>query len=195
MPQVDRKRAIEACYLIPGWCFPMELGFIYDLVHGSRLHVELGSFCGRSMYAAVAAMAHGARAIAIDPLSYVLPSADFPLPSSHWPVAVWEATRDAMRAVRPDVTIEHVPKTSLDAARDFQLTIDSIYHDADHHYAELLGELEAWYPFVRSGGVVFGHDYWARDPGVIEAVHEFFGTRELSFDVLGQTRLWMHRKP
>lgn len=195
MSAVERQRAIDSCFVIPGWCFPRELGAIYDLVCGSRLHVELGSFCGRSMYVAVAALAKGGKAIAVDPMKFEYPNADPPVPSADWPAAVWQATCAAMKQIRTDVSVEHIAKPSLDVAREFRLTIDSIYHDADHHYAEVLGELEAWYPMVRGGGMVLGHDYWARDPGVMEAVHEFFGTRGLTFEVVSQTRLWMHRKP
>jgi hypothetical protein len=195
VPPVERKQAIEACYIIPGWCFPTELGAIYDMVGRSRLHVELGTFCGRSLFAAVAALAADARVVAIDPLKFTCPSAEFPLPSAKWPAAVWQATLAAIREVRPDVVVEHWAKPSLDAARDFSWPIDTIYFDADHHYAEVMGELEAWYPLVRSGGTLFGHDYWAVQPGVIEAVQEFFGRRALSFELLSQTRIWVHRKP
>jgi hypothetical protein len=194
MPALDRKRAVESCYLIPGWCFPTELGAIYDLVAGSCFHVELGTFCGRSLFVAVASLAEGAKAVAVEPFIFDCFDPVFQLPSRRWPMAVWGATHAAMREVRPDITVEHWPKPSLDAARICSSKVDSLYIDANHHYAEVLGDLEAWFPKVKSGGLLIGHDYWAAQPGVIEAVEEFFGTRSLTYEIIPQTRLWFHRK-
>jgi hypothetical protein len=52
--------------------------------------------------------------------------------------------------------------------------LDWVYIDADHHYENVLADIEAWYPKVRSGGIVSGHDYCEYlDMTVIPAVDEF----------------------
>lgn len=52
--------------------------------------------------------------------------------------------------------------------------LDWAYIDADHHYANVKADLAAWFPKVRPGGLVAGHDYVRySDMGVIEAVDEF----------------------
>lgn len=59
---------------------------------------------------------------------------------------------------------EFIPNGSLDFA----------YIDANHHYKEVLADIEAWYPKVRSGGILAGHDYVKyQDIEVIEAVDDW----------------------
>ena len=75
--------------------------------------------------------------------------------------------------------------TSLEAAPKIaDYSLDFVYIDARHDYASAMEDLEAWYPKVRPGGIVAGHDYLdghfaAGEFGVKSAVDEFFGTREL----------------
>lgn len=38
-------------------------------------------------------------------------------------------------------------------------SLDFVYIDANHDYAHVTEDLEAWVPKVRSGGIVSGHDY------------------------------------
>lgn len=53
---------------------------------------------------------------------------------------------------------------------------DVAYVDGDHTYEGVLRDLKAWYPLVRSGGILCGDDYdWA---GVKQAVTEFFQGKE-----------------
>lgn len=68
-----------------------------------------------------------------------------------------------------------IRKTSVEAAKEFaDGSLDFVYIDAAHDYESVKEDLEAWYPKVRAGGVVSGHDYVAhQDFGVIEAVNTF----------------------
>ena len=52
---------------------------------------------------------------------------------------------------------------------------NDFYIDANHHYKECLADIEAWYPKVRSGGIISGHDYCRSDSDieVMEAVDEW----------------------
>lgn len=73
-----------------------------------------------------------------------------------------------------------VRKLSIEAAKDFEDgSLDWVYIDASHLYDEIKVDIEVWYPKVRSGGIVSGHDYLNictpfGDFGVIKAVDEFF---------------------
>lgn len=68
---------------------------------------------------------------------------------------------------------EIVKAPSVDSARKFNDNyFDFIYIDADHNYEAVVKDLEAWYPKVRSGGLVMGHDY-CQPWGVVQAVDEF----------------------
>lgn len=50
---------------------------------------------------------------------------------------------------------------------------DFIYIDGDHSYESVKNDIEMWYPRVRMGGILCGHDYNPAFEGVIRAVDEF----------------------
>lgn len=49
---------------------------------------------------------------------------------------------------------------------------DFVFIDAGHDYESVKNDLESWYPKVKKGGIIAGHDIHA--PGVAKAVNEFF---------------------
>lgn len=54
-------------------------------------------------------------------------------------------------------------------------SIDFLFIDGDHHYESVKTDLTNWFPKIRSGGIISGHDYTeAGECGVIPAVNEFF---------------------
>jgi hypothetical protein len=75
--------------------------------------------------------------------------------------------------------------TSLRGAeRLAERAVDFVYIDARHDYESVLEDLHAWFPKVRSGGILSGHDYvTGRFPqgefGVRRAVDEFFDDRRI----------------
>jgi len=51
-------------------------------------------------------------------------------------------------------------KYSTDAARDFSDgSLDFVYIDADHYFMSIAEDICAWFPKVREGGILFGHDF------------------------------------
>jgi hypothetical protein len=59
-------------------------------------------------------------------------------------------------------------------------TLDLLYLDAAHYKEGVKADLEAWYPKVKSGGIVAGHDYLNKAYGVFDAVNEFiYGITEI----------------
>jgi hypothetical protein len=75
-----------------------------------------------------------------------------------------------------------VKDSSVNAARKIMDgALDFVYIDADHDYSSCKQDIEAWFPKVRHGGIIAGHDYlnWRRDQGagcdfgVKAAVDEF----------------------
>jgi methyltransferase family protein len=59
-------------------------------------------------------------------------------------------------------------------------SIDFVYIDARHDYDSVLEDLRAWFPKVRGGGILSGHDYVTGcfpqgEFGVSAAVDQFFG--------------------
>ncbi|APW60822.1 class I SAM-dependent methyltransferase [Paludisphaera borealis] len=72
--------------------------------------------------------------------------------------------------------------TSVRAANLFQAgSVDLCFIDADHSYESVMEDLRTWWPKVKPGGILAGHDYrqtahWLL--GVTPAVHEFFGVAD-----------------
>jgi predicted O-methyltransferase YrrM len=91
-----------------------------------------------------------------------------------WPSDVWARFQYNKRLVENLVNIEvhrglsvPVAKTFDDASQDF------VFIDAEHTYEEVKKDIEAWWPKVKPGGAMAGHDWSAAFPGVAKAVNEF----------------------
>lgn len=70
--------------------------------------------------------------------------------------------------------------TGVEAAKQFDdLSIDFVYIDGDHTYEFVKGDIAAWWPKIKPGGILSGHDYIKEHHirkipfGVIQAVTEF----------------------
>ncbi len=59
------------------------------------------------------------------------------------------------------------------AAKIKDESLDFVYLDADHSYEGVMSDLMAWFPKLRPGGLVAGHDYLNVAYGVNQAVEEF----------------------
>ena len=72
-------------------------------------------------------------------------------------------------------------KTSDEAAPEFdEAYFDWVFLDAEHGYKGMTRDLEAYYPKVKPGGYVTGHDYVdVKNYGVIQAVDEFVETHRV----------------
>jgi len=67
-----------------------------------------------------------------------------------------------------------IEKYSWEAAKDIPNDLDFVYIDGDHSYEATKKDIEIYYPKVRIGGVIAGHDFKETEVGVIKAVYEFF---------------------
>jgi len=56
-------------------------------------------------------------------------------------------------------------------------SLDFVFIDAGHDYESVSKDLNAWYPKIKKGGTIAGHDYHY-DAGVYPAVNEFFFGKE-----------------
>lgn len=68
---------------------------------------------------------------------------------------------------------------------ELDLQLDFVYLDASHAYQDIAADIEAWWPRIRSGGILAGHDYDKHDmrgcKGVIRAVDEFVKKEKVKF--------------
>lgn len=74
--------------------------------------------------------------------------------------------------------ITPIRKSSLEAANDFEdKSLAFVYIDALHDYENVKKDIEAWYPKVKFGGTLAGHDWNFID--VAKAVVEFAEEKKL----------------
>ena len=57
-------------------------------------------------------------------------------------------------------------------------SLDFVFIDADHSYEGCKADIEAWRPKLRRGGLLSGHDYSEKFPGVMQAVNEYIDKAE-----------------
>jgi GR25 family glycosyltransferase involved in LPS biosynthesis len=74
--------------------------------------------------------------------------------------------------------IKPVQSLSWEGANRYEdKSLDFVFIDAAHDYASVKKDLEAWYPKIKPGGIIAGHDY-RPDVGVFSAVNDFFKEKE-----------------
>ncbi len=84
----------------------------------------------------------------VDPVNAPQPAMD----------ALYERAR---RRLDPHTACQVVRKTSVQAAADFpDGHFDFVYIDAAHDFKSVMTDLTCWWPKVRPGGVLAGHDYF-----------------------------------
>lgn len=80
--------------------------------------------------------------------------------------------------------------SASEAANISDETMDAIFIDADHGEESVSRDISAWWPKVKPGGILAGHDF--DEPGVLAAVDRAF-SRSGSVETIG--RCWLVRKP
>lgn len=81
-----------------------------------------------------------------------------------------------------------IRKSSIEATENFKNnSLDFIYIDASHDYENVKKDLNAWFPKLKKGGTLAGHDYPTYS-GVRKAVDEFVKEKNLKFSIYKQDR-------
>jgi predicted O-methyltransferase YrrM len=83
--------------------------------------------------------------------------------------------KEATENLKPVKDVVNIIKAhSLDVVNNYKDdSLDFIFIDGSHEYKDVIKDLIAWYPKVKSGGMFCGHDYDIAWPGVKQAVDEF----------------------
>lgn len=70
--------------------------------------------------------------------------------------------------------------SSVDASKKFaDNSIDFLFLDAGHEYEDIIADMSAWYPKVKKGGIIAGHDYYPNQQdkwGVYPAIHHLLSS-------------------
>jgi hypothetical protein len=211
LDKTNKDDVVTAAHLIPGWCYIHEMALIYELVKHSRTHVEIGTFCGKTTFVAGLAMPDNSKIIGVDAmdfgwiekvdrhfrLPYVADDRGQDTPS--WPEDMLNVTRRAINIYNPSTEVVLIKKPSVQAAIDCKdMLVDSIFIDGNHSCEGVCTDIDCWYPMLKPGGIMFGHDYCTAHFGTIEAVNMQFGDGAKypgGFEHKSDTRIWTHIKP
>lgn len=74
-----------------------------------------------------------------------------------------------------DKKVTFLKVSSVEAARRVPNNLDIVFLDANHRYEFIKQDIAVWYPKLRVGGILIGHDFYLRSFGVVKAVYERFG--------------------
>jgi predicted O-methyltransferase YrrM len=177
---------------IPGWFSPIDQDRYHALaaeVPPGALIVEIGVFGGLSLLTIAEGCRDRAAIIGID----LWDSTDryFPL----------EDSRRRRQILEKIIATHHLPvelrmgDSHLQAMTFDNESIDLVFVDADHEYEAVKADIAAWWPKVKHGGVLAGHDYDPGWPGVERAIRACFAPLGLTATVAVGGAVWCVRKP
>lgn len=89
-----------------------------------------------------------------------------------WHDKNFKAAMDRVKPFGGRVTVLKGMSTEMAALIPDEM-IDMVYLDAAHYEEGVLADLKVYYPKVKSGGIIAGHDYLNPDYGVKSAVNYF----------------------
>jgi len=167
-----------------------QLGEFYQEYYKTGVGAEVG--CLRGKFSLMLSRSYKGKILAIDSfdehegMSYDKPFALTPL--------YMEKVERECRANLKGTNCEVIKGYSTEVAKTIpDESLDWVFIDADHRYEAIKADLEAWFPKVRKGGIMSGHDYkhyTIPTPsgdhvfGVIEAVDEFCAKHGYKLDGL-----------
>ena len=90
--------------------------------------------------------------------------------------------------------VELIRKSSKAAAEEFKnRTLDFVFIDANHSFKNCYQDIQLWYPKIKMGGYLMGHDYnMDYFPGVVRAVNKSFKRERISVDL--KSEVWFVKK-
>jgi len=93
-------------------------------------------------------------------------------------------TRNALQECKKRVSksgekVKFIIKKSSEAVNEIPDDLDFVYIDGNHAYEFVKKDIELYYPKIKTGGVLGGHDFALSTKGVFKAVMEFVTDNEL----------------
>jgi len=75
-----------------------------------------------------------------------------------WKQPDWDNIFERAKLKLKDYPCEFIRKTSVEGAKDVPDNLDWVYIDGDHKTKSVLEDIQTWYPKVKKGGLLGGHD-------------------------------------
>ena len=79
--------------------------------------------------------------------------------------------------------ITWIGELSIDATKFIKEELDFVYIDAAHDYENVLQDCRVWYPKIKAGGVMGGHDFVGSQPGLRRAVRAFCKEKKIKLHI------------
>ncbi len=176
---------------VPGW---FDFQNVYtELVERSKdgdIIVEIGCYLGRSACFLGDQIKTSGKRITLLCVDLWPAQFDFQDGSGTTIEAPFETFYANVRQCRLHKIIIPLRCPSLVAAQFVANDLAAVFIDGEHDYDNCKADIAAWFPKVRNGGILAGHDFADSFPGVPKAVREAFGDK---FRTLGQC--WLYDKP
>jgi len=184
---------------IPGWfTFPGLYKQIVDTHTDGSYFVEVGAFLGRSTSFMAVEIINSGKKIKFDVVDTWQGSIEHNLTTKEQQEELYINFLQNINPVRQ--AIFPIRTLSVEASKLYKdNTLDFVFIDAGHEYEDVTSDLKAWYPKVKTGGIISGHDYFNpadpvhghKFPGVKKAVDEFFPSNLMVSNV---EYIWAYRK-
>jgi len=101
--------------------------------------------------------------------------------------------KENMKNVMDKITVRKMDSVAASLLYEDN-SLDFVFVDGDHTYEGVSGDLNGWYPKIKTGGIFAGHDYYhPKFPGISKAVNEFFGNKKLLVENYSPD-CWYHQK-
>jgi predicted O-methyltransferase YrrM len=109
-------------------------------------------------------------------------------PAKLYLIDVWKKIDDYLYTIdnfKDDGKVIVLRLTSAEAAKYLSINFDMIYIDANRTYKYAIEDINLWWPKIKSGGILAGHDYDSRPnwEGVVQAVDEFVDNNNLTLNL------------
>ena len=166
----------------------------------NSLFVEIGSWKGRSASYMAVEIINSEKNIKFDCIDTWEGSEEHLNSNSYWfqPELVndknWLYRTFLQNTKSVNNIINPIRTTSLEASQYYKdRSIDFVFIDAAHDYENVKADINAWYPKVKKGGIIGGHDYPGFE-GVVQAVNEFFMIEKNNASLSLKDNYWWHKK-
>jgi predicted O-methyltransferase YrrM len=177
---------------IPGWFNPITYKFMVDFAKSGSTFVEVGVFKGRSAAFMATEIINSGKGIKFYAVDHFKGSAEHGDLSD---TLLNEAIANLYTVLEAGA-VSIIPEPSLSAAEMFpEDSLDFVFIDAAHDYDSVKQDINAWWPRIKSGGIMAGDDYQPSWPGVIQAVNEFSTAINTPFLLIHNTCHWFIIKP
>lgn len=142
------------------------------LPDGARV-IEIGTFHGRSAAHLATMLKEAGKSAEIYTIDYYQ---QLEFPRDPVPVAKFTRNVRALRHLGLADVVSLVPYDSRSCHYLFaNESFDFVFVDADHSEVAVQNDIKYYYPKLKEGGAIAGHDYNNRFPGLQYVVNRFFG--------------------